>query len=48
MRTITVAGHRLRALRITYVGELGWELHMPIAALGDVFDALMEKGKPKA
>jgi sarcosine dehydrogenase len=44
VKTITIAGHRLRALRITYVGELGWELHMPIAALGEVFDALMDKG----
>ena len=33
-------------LRVTYVGELGWELHMPIAATGDVFDALMAAGKP--
>ena len=44
VETITVAGHPVRALRITYVGELGWELHMPIAALGEVFDALMDKG----
>jgi 4-methylaminobutanoate oxidase (formaldehyde-forming) len=47
VKTITIAGHRLRALRITYVGELGWELHMPIAALGGVFDALMEKGETR-
>jgi 4-methylaminobutanoate oxidase (formaldehyde-forming) len=45
-RTMTIAGHELRALRLTYVGELGWELHMPIEALGDVFDLLMNKGKP--
>jgi sarcosine dehydrogenase len=41
---IEIAGHLLRALRVTYVGELGWELHMPIGATGDVFDALMEAG----
>ncbi|WP_119387981.1 GcvT family protein [Taklimakanibacter lacteus] len=41
---IEIAGHRLRALRVTYVGELGWELHMPIGATGDVFDALMQAG----
>jgi 4-methylaminobutanoate oxidase (formaldehyde-forming) len=29
---------------VTYVGELGWELHMPIGATGDVFDALMKAG----
>lgn len=44
VREITVAGHRVRALRITYVGELGWELHVPLAATGDVFDALMAAG----
>jgi sarcosine dehydrogenase len=45
VREISVAGHEVRALRITYVGELGWELHVPIAAIGDVFDALMAAGK---
>ncbi len=45
VREIAIAGHPVRALRITYVGELGWELHVPIAATGDVFDALMEAGK---
>jgi sarcosine dehydrogenase len=44
VREIEIAGHPLRALRVTYVGELGWELHMPIGATGDVFDALMEAG----
>jgi 4-methylaminobutanoate oxidase (formaldehyde-forming) len=44
VRQIDVAGHMVRALRVTYVGELGWELHVPIAALGDVFDALVAKG----
>ncbi len=41
-----IAGHTVRALRVTYVGELGWELHVPIAAAGAVFDALMAAGKP--
>jgi 4-methylaminobutanoate oxidase (formaldehyde-forming) len=40
-RGITIAGVPVRALRVTYVGELGWELHVPIAALGTVYDALM-------
>jgi sarcosine dehydrogenase len=44
VKTIAIAGHEVRALRVTYVGELGWELHMPIAATGDVFDALMQAG----
>jgi sarcosine dehydrogenase len=46
VREIAIAGHRVRALRVTYVGELGWELHMPIAGAGDVFDALMAAGQP--
>jgi sarcosine dehydrogenase len=44
VREIAIDGHRLRALRVTYVGELGWELHIPIAATGEVFDALMAGG----
>jgi glycine cleavage system T protein len=46
VREITIAGHIVRALRVTYVGELGWELHVPIDATGMVFDALMEAGAP--
>ncbi|MFN0263483.1 FAD-dependent oxidoreductase [Tepidamorphus sp. 3E244] len=46
VREIDIAGHTIRALRVTYVGELGWELHIPIGATGEVFDALMEAGKP--
>ena len=45
VREIEIAGTTVRALRITYVGELGWELHVPIAATGEVFDALMRAGK---
>ena len=46
VREISICGHAVRALRVTYVGELGWELHMPIGATGDVFDALFEAGAP--
>jgi len=44
VREIAIAGATVRALRVTYVGELGWELHVPIAATGAVFDALMVAG----
>jgi 4-methylaminobutanoate oxidase (formaldehyde-forming) len=44
MRELTIAGTTVRALRVTYVGELGWELHVPIADTGVVFDALMQAG----
>jgi 4-methylaminobutanoate oxidase (formaldehyde-forming) len=46
VREIAVVGKPVRALRVTYVGELGWELHMPIGDTGVVFDALMEAGAP--
>jgi 4-methylaminobutanoate oxidase (formaldehyde-forming) len=45
VRTIIIAGYEIRALRVTYVGELGWELHVPIAATGEVFDVLMQAGR---
>ena len=44
VREIDIAGYKVLALRVTYVGELGWELHMPVAAVGPVFDRLMDKG----
>lgn len=44
VREIEIAGTVVRALRVTYVGELGWELHVPIGATGAVFDALMQAG----
>jgi sarcosine dehydrogenase len=44
VKTVSIKGHPVRAMRVTYVGELGWELHMPILAIGDVYDALMAAG----
>jgi dimethylglycine dehydrogenase len=35
----------VRALRVNYVGELGWELHCPMASMPAIFDALMEAGR---
>jgi 4-methylaminobutanoate oxidase (formaldehyde-forming) len=43
-RTATVAGVALRATRMTYVGELGWELTVPAAGAGAVYDALFGEG----
>jgi dimethylglycine dehydrogenase len=33
-----------KALRVNFVGELGWELHHPIEYQNHIFDALMEVG----
>ncbi len=43
-RHISVAGCPVLALRITYVGELGWELHMPTDVAVTVYTALMGVG----
>ncbi|MEN8685913.1 FAD-dependent oxidoreductase [Marivita sp.] len=42
---ITVAGHNIWAFRMSYAGELGWELHMPFAAMVDVYTALSSAGQ---
>jgi len=42
---ISVAGHTMWALRMSYAGELGWELHMPNAAMVDVYTALWAAGE---
>lgn len=44
-REITVAEKRVRALRLSIVGELGWELHVPMNDLLPVYDALWEAGQ---
>lgn len=44
---INVAGVPARALRVSYVGELGWELHIPTAELATVYDALWQAGQAK-
>ncbi len=46
MQTINVAGAAVRALRITYMGELGWELHMPVEQATLLYDRLMAAGAP--
>jgi len=47
-RRISVAGVPVQAVRVTYVGELGWELYMPIASGLRVWDALWEAGVPRS
>ncbi len=46
VREITVAGCPVRALRVSYVGELGWELHVAAAEMPVLFDALETAGRP--
>jgi 4-methylaminobutanoate oxidase (formaldehyde-forming) len=44
-RRIPVAGAPVLALRVTYVGELGWELHVPVEFAASLYDALMAAGE---
>ena len=43
-RRVSVARCPVLALRVTYVGELGWELHMPTDVAVTVYEALMAAG----
>lgn len=45
-REITVGQVPVTALRVTYVGELGWELYAPIEMGLGVWDAVWEAGRP--
>ena len=44
-REIRIAGISLLAQRVTYVGELGWELYVDPAWAGQVWDRLMTAGR---
>ena len=45
-REIEVAGITVLASRISYVGELGWELHVPMEQGARLWDALWDAGRP--
>ncbi|MEE9301046.1 MAG: FAD-dependent oxidoreductase [Alphaproteobacteria bacterium] len=42
---IDLAYGRVRALRITFVGELGWELYIPAEFAANVYDAVVAVGE---
>lgn len=46
VRMGTVAGIPARLLRVGFVGELGYEIHVPASQGEALWDALMEAGKP--
>ncbi|QTL04762.1 GcvT family protein [Aquabacter sp. L1I39] len=43
-REVDMGHARVRASRITYVGELGWELYVPTEFAAGLFDALVAEG----
>ncbi|MGJ0512892.1 GcvT family protein [Methylocystis sp.] len=45
-RELHLAGAPVLAIRVTYVGELGWELHIPVDFAVSVYDALVGAGAP--
>tara|TARA_B100001094_G_C18134965_1_gene774526 strand:+ start:1 stop:1698 length:1698 start_codon:yes stop_codon:yes gene_type:complete len=44
-RMIKVGLAETLALRVNFVGELGWELHMPLEMQNHIFDTLMNAGE---
>ena len=44
-RQIDIGVAPVRAMRVNFVGDLGWELHHPIAYQNHIFDALVEAGE---
>jgi dimethylglycine dehydrogenase len=44
VRELSLGPIRVRALRVSYVGELGYELHHPIELQRDLYDLLRETG----
>ena len=44
-KEISVAGRSVRALRVNYAGELGWELHPPMECVEELYDAIREAGE---
>lgn len=43
-KPISVGKANAHALRVNFVGELGWELHHPIEQQNTIYDAVMEAG----
>lgn len=44
VREIFIAGASVLAMRVTFVGELGWELHVPTENAVGVYEAVMAAG----
>ncbi|XP_029371492.1 sarcosine dehydrogenase, mitochondrial isoform X1 [Echeneis naucrates] len=43
-KVVNAAGHQVRAMRLSFVGELGWELHIPKDSCLPVYQAVMAAG----
>ena len=45
MQDIHIGYHTIKAIRVTYMGELGWELYIPAEYLVSVYDVLIDAGQ---
>lgn len=45
VKTIGIGGCPVNAMRLTYVGELGWELHLPVEYATQVYQTIMQVGE---
>ncbi len=45
VRSIDIGYTKAIAMRVNYVGELGWELHIPVEHLLSVYDVIWEAGE---
>ncbi|XP_043913990.1 sarcosine dehydrogenase, mitochondrial [Protopterus annectens] len=43
-KLVKAAGHMVRAIRLSFVGEMGWELHVPKDSCVPVYRAVMKAG----
>ena len=43
-QTISIGAAKVEALRVNFIGELGWEIHHPIEMQNYIFDKLMAAG----
>ena len=44
-KNIKIGSAETLAIRVNFVGELGWEIHSPIEVQNHIFDALMDAGQ---
>ncbi|KAJ8919613.1 hypothetical protein NQ315_002235 [Exocentrus adspersus] len=44
-KLIKINGHTCRVLRISYIGELGYEIHIPFASCVPVFNKVIDAGR---
>ena len=44
-KSVNVAGVDMTALRVSFTGEMGWELHLPVTETEAVYTALRAAGQ---